>query len=80
MHGIPEVYLNSVSPNFFSTLGVRPRLGHGFDEDVDPFTDGKNANTIVLSDVAWQADVWQRSGHPRQGCPAQWSTSMQLLA
>jgi predicted permease len=52
--GSVEVYLTSVSPNFFGTLGVRPRLGHGFDEDVEPFTDGKNANTIVLSDVAWQ--------------------------
>jgi predicted permease len=52
--GSVEVYLTSVSPNFFRTLGVRPRVGHGFDEDVEPFTDGKNANTIVLSDVAWQ--------------------------
>jgi predicted permease len=52
--GAVEIYLTSVSPNFFDTLGVHPRLGHGFDEDVDPFTDGKNANTIVLSDAAWQ--------------------------
>ena len=52
--GSQQIYLNNVSPNFFSTLGVRPRLGHGFDEDVDPFTDGKNANTIVLSDAAWR--------------------------
>ncbi len=52
--GSVEVYLTSVSPNFFRTLGVRPRVGHGFDEDVEPFTDGRNANTIVLSDVAWQ--------------------------
>jgi predicted permease len=52
--GSVEVYLTSVSPNFFGTLGVRPRLGHGFDDDVEPFSDGKNANTIVLSDVAWQ--------------------------
>jgi putative ABC transport system permease protein len=29
-------------------------LGHGFDQDVEPFADGKNVNTIVLSDVAWQ--------------------------
>jgi predicted permease len=52
--GAAEVYLNTISPNFFRTLGVRPRLGHGFDEDVEPFADGKNANTIVLSDAAWQ--------------------------
>jgi hypothetical protein len=52
--GSVEFYLTNVSPNFFRTLGVRPRLGHGFHEDVEPFTDGKNANTIVLSDVAWQ--------------------------
>ena len=49
-----EVNLDNVSPNFFRTLGVYPQLGQGFDEDVDPFTDGKNANTIVLSDAAWQ--------------------------
>jgi predicted permease len=52
--GSAEVHLNNVSPNFLHTLGVRPRLGHGFDENVEPFTDGKNANTIVLSDAAWQ--------------------------
>jgi predicted permease len=52
--GSVEVYLNHVSPNFFRTLGVRPQLGHGFDEDVEPFTDGKNLNTMVLSDAAWQ--------------------------
>jgi predicted permease len=52
--GAVEIYLTNVSPNFFRTLGVRPRLGHGFEEDVEPFTDGKNVNTIVLSDVAWQ--------------------------
>jgi predicted permease len=52
--GSQQVYLTSVSPNFFSMLGVRPQLGHAFDEDVDPFTDGKNTNTIVLSDVAWR--------------------------
>jgi predicted permease len=52
--GAAEIYLTRVSPNFFSTLGVRPRLGHGFYEDVDPFSDGKNVNTIVLSDAAWQ--------------------------
>jgi predicted permease len=52
--GAGEIYLTHVSPNFFSTLGVRPQFGHGFYEDVDPFTDGKNVNTIVLSNVAWQ--------------------------
>ena len=52
--GSQKVYLTSVSPNFFSTLGVQPRLGHAFDEDVDPFSDGKNANTIVLGDAAWR--------------------------
>ncbi len=52
--GSLEVYLTNVSPNFFLTLDVRPRFGHGFDEDVDPFADGKNANTIVLSDAAWR--------------------------
>ena len=35
-------------------MGVQPRLGHAFDEDVDTFADGKNANTIVLSDAAWR--------------------------
>ena len=49
-----EVNLDNVSPNLFRTLGVYPQVGHGFDEDVDPFTDGKNTNTIVLSDAAWQ--------------------------
>ena len=49
-----EVNLDNVSPNFFRTLGVYPQVGQGFDEDVDPFTDGKNTNTIVLSDAAWQ--------------------------
>jgi predicted permease len=52
--GSVEVNLNRVSPNFFSTVGVRPRFGQGFREDVDPFTDGKNVNTIVLSDVVWR--------------------------
>jgi hypothetical protein len=52
--GAQEVYLSSVSPNFFPILGVQPRLGHAFDQDVDQFSDGKNANTIVLSDAAWR--------------------------
>ena len=52
--GSLEVFLANVSPNFFRTLGVQPGLGHGFDEDVDPFADGKNANMIVLSDAAWR--------------------------
>jgi predicted permease len=52
--GSLEVYLASVSPNFFPTVDVRPQMGHGFDEDVDPFANGKNANTIVLSDAAWR--------------------------
>jgi predicted permease len=52
--GSVEVFLNRVSPNFFHTLGVAPQLGHSFDENVEPFTDGKNANTIVLSDTAWR--------------------------
>ena len=52
--GSVEVFLNRVSPNFFHTLGVTPQLGHSFDENVEPFTDGKNANTIVLSDAAWR--------------------------
>jgi predicted permease len=52
--GPMDVHLTSVSPNFFSTLGVQPRLGHAFDQDVDPFSDGKNANTIVLGDAAWR--------------------------
>ncbi len=52
--GSVEVNLNRVSPNLFSTLGVRPRFGYGFREDVDPFTDGKNINTIVLNDVVWR--------------------------
>jgi predicted permease len=49
-----QVGLSSVSPNFFPTVGVRPSLGHGFEEDVDPFTDGKNVNSILLSDAARQ--------------------------
>src|ERR1700761_6369042 len=52
--GSGEISLTHVSPNFFSTLGVGPRLGHGFYEDVDPFTDGKNVNAIVLSEAVWQ--------------------------
>jgi predicted permease len=52
--GSGEIHLAGVSPNFFHTLGVLPRLGHGFHEDVDPFNDGKNANTLVLSDSAWR--------------------------
>jgi predicted permease len=52
--GSLNVYLNNVSPNFFSTLGVRPGFGQGFDEQVDPFTDGKNTSAIVLSDAAWR--------------------------
>jgi predicted permease len=52
--GSAAVHLTNVSPNFFRTLGVLPGLGHGFEEDVDPFNDGKNANTLILSDAAWQ--------------------------
>jgi MacB-like periplasmic core domain/FtsX-like permease family len=52
--GPTNVHLTNVSTNFFSTLGVQPRLGHAFDEDVDAFTDGKNADTIVLGDAAWR--------------------------
>ena len=52
--GSVEVFLNNVSPNFFRTLGVAPQLGRNFDENVEPFTDGKNANTIVLSDATWR--------------------------
>jgi predicted permease len=52
--GSAPVHLTSVSPNFFATLGVLPMLGHGFDEDVEPFSGGNNANTLVLSDAAWR--------------------------
>jgi predicted permease len=52
--GSAPVHLTNVSPNFFRTLGVLPGLGHGFEEDVEPFTGGKNANTLILSDAAWQ--------------------------
>ncbi len=52
--GSAVVHLSNVSPNFFPTLGVLPMLGHGFDEDAEPFNDGKNVNTLVLSDSAWR--------------------------
>jgi predicted permease len=52
--GSAAVHVTNVSANFFRTLGVLPGLGHGFEEDVEPFNDGKNANTLVLSDSAWQ--------------------------
>ena len=52
--GSAPVHLTDVSPNFFRTLGVLPGLGHGFEEDVEPFTGGENANTLILSDAAWQ--------------------------
>ncbi len=52
--GSLQVDLSRVSPNFFPTLGVRPALGHGFEEVADPFTDGKNVNSIMLSDAARQ--------------------------
>ena len=52
--GSAMVHLTNVSPNFFPALGVLPMLGHGFDEGAEPFNDGKNANTLVLSDSAWR--------------------------
>ena len=54
MAGSAAVHLTNVSPNFFRTLGVLPGLGHGFEENVEPFNDGKNANTLILSDAAWR--------------------------
>ncbi len=52
--GSVQVRLAGVSPNFFGTLGVLPGVGHGFEENVDPQNDGKNTNTLVLSDSAWR--------------------------
>jgi len=42
------------SANLFDTLGVRPRLGRGFQPEQSSLTSGRNANTIVLSDAAWE--------------------------
>ncbi|HTZ58527.1 MAG TPA: ABC transporter permease [Acidobacteriaceae bacterium] len=52
--GSVSVRLAAVSPNFFSTLSVLPGLGHGFEPNPDPQSDGKNTNTLVLSDSAWR--------------------------
>ncbi len=52
--GSVQVDLVNVSPNFFHTLGIGPRLGHGFEENAEPLSGGKNANTIILSNYAWQ--------------------------
>ena len=52
--GAQEVYLTNISPNFFPTLGVQPRLGHAFDQDVRVLPTAKRSNTIVLSDAAWR--------------------------
>lgn len=52
--GSVQIRLVAVSPNFFRTLGVLPELGHGFEQNVDSQNDGKNANTLVLSDSSWR--------------------------
>lgn len=49
-----EVRGMEVSANLFPVLGVRPLLGQGFVAEEPSFTQGKNANTIVLSYAAWQ--------------------------
>lgn len=45
----------SVSPNLFSTLGVRPALGRDFLQEAPSATAGRNSGTVILSDAVWKA-------------------------
>ncbi len=47
-----QVPVTRVSPNFFSTLGVQPRLGRGFmDEEGRP----EGEPVVILSDAMWRS-------------------------
>ena len=45
----------SVSPNLFSTLGVRPALGRDFLQEAPSTTAGRNSGAVILSDAVWKA-------------------------
>ena len=47
-----QVPVARVSPNFFSTLGVRPQIGHTFNED-EGRAEGKPV--VVLSESIWRS-------------------------
>ena len=49
----------SVTPNFFSTLGVKPALGRDF-VDGEDMPDGPHV--VILSDAFWRSDFGARPG------------------
>lgn len=54
-----EIGASSISPNFFSTLGVKPLLGRDFLQEQQSYAPGKNAGTILLSYAVWN-EAFQR--------------------
>ncbi len=49
-----EISGQSVSPDFFDTLGVQPRLGRSFIPETPGYAASRNAGLIVLSDAVWK--------------------------
>jgi predicted permease len=50
-----QVNAPKVSTNLFTTLGVKPAMGRGFDDsNADEFAETRETKTAVLSDVVWR--------------------------
>jgi predicted permease len=52
--GTTHVSAPLVSANLFETLGVRPALGRGFQEQASSVVDPQDAHSIILSDAVWR--------------------------
>ena len=50
-----QVGFYKVSANLFEVLGVSPALGRDFRNDADGFAQSPDANSVILSDVAWRS-------------------------
>ena len=53
-NGPVQVNTPKVSSNLFTTLGVSPVIGHGFDDRIGNESEKRNNKTVVLSDAVWR--------------------------
>lgn len=58
-----NVGIAKVTPEFFPTLGVQPRLGHGFpiDAKIDEGLFGENSPGVIVSDQVWRTRLQGQS-------------------